>query len=324
MTVRSFRWRDLPILLRYRNDGLFFDSALQTTRGTTLIPAGALFSYLAPATGLYTYVETSNGQPDTLLIGQVSHPYASPSARLTYITPQSAMESDALARLLEQIIAQVAERGALRLLAEVPERSFAFQALREAGFAIYARQRLWQLSAEVPTEPPPSGAWRILTERDTLALRSLYYDLIPGLVQQVEPLDVENFYGLIYDKGECLAYVELKYGWRGIWVQPFIHPDVGKPTHCLRELIHSLPYRLARPIYLCIRSYQAWLEPALEELGGEPTPDQAVMVKHLAVAKKVAPSFGLLSMESGRGEISAPLARTESETVYYDSTTYYG
>lgn len=324
MSVRPFRWWDFPTLLRYRNEGLFFDSALQATRGTAMVPTAALFSSLAPATGLFTYISTNNGQPDLLLIGQVSHPYAASSAQLTYLTPQAALESSMLTLLLEQIIVQIAERGALRLLAEVPEHSPAFQALRQAGFAIYARQRIWQWKDETPTEVQPSKGWRGCTERDGLPLRSLYNDLVPGLVQQVETLDRENVYGLVYDyRGELLAYVELKYGWRGIWVQPFIHPDAGEVTSCLRSLLQSLPYRLGRTIYFCIRSYQSWLEPALEEMGAVPGPSQAVMVKHLAVSKKVAPSFGLLGLESGHGEVSAPVARTESETFSYDTTTYY-
>jgi hypothetical protein len=31
-----------------------------------------------------------------------------------------------------------------------------------------------------------------------------------------------------------------------------------------------------------VRSYQAWLESALEDLGGKPSERQAVMMKHLA------------------------------------------
>ena len=35
-------------------------------------------------------------------------------------------------------------------------------------------------------------------------------------------------------------------------------------------------------MYLCVRSYQTWLEPVLEDLGALAGPRQAVMVKHLA------------------------------------------
>jgi hypothetical protein len=34
-------------------------------------------------------------------------------------------------------------------------------------------------------------------------------------------------------------------------------------------------------VYLCVRSYQAWLEPVLADLGARAGERQAVMVKHL-------------------------------------------
>ena len=33
---------------------------------------------------------------------------------------------------------------------------------------------------------------------------------------------------------------------------------------------------------MCVRSYQAWLEPVLEDLGAKAADRQAIMVKHLA------------------------------------------
>ena len=42
-----------------------------------------------------------------------------------------------------------------------------------------------------------------------------------------------------------------------------------------------MPDRRGRKIYLNVRSYQAWLEPVLADLGAEASPRQAVMVKHL-------------------------------------------
>jgi hypothetical protein len=34
-------------------------------------------------------------------------------------------------------------------------------------------------------------------------------------------------------------------------------------------------------VYVCVRSYQAWLEPVLADLGAQGADRQAVMVKHL-------------------------------------------
>ena len=39
---------------------------------------------------------------------------------------------------------------------------------------------------------------------------------------------------------------------------------------------------------MCVRTYQAWLEHVLEDLGAKPGPQQAVMVKHLAHLVKEA------------------------------------
>jgi hypothetical protein len=96
-------------------------------------------------------------------------------------------------------------------------------------------------------------------------VKFLYANLVPGLVQQVEPSPVNQIRGLVYYRGsELLAFVELKYGPRGIWVQPFIHPDAENVVEPIFSFLNDLPYRRSRPVYVCVRSYQAWLEYALQ------------------------------------------------------------
>jgi len=65
-------------------------------------------------------------------------------------------------------------------------------------------------------------------------------------------------------------------------LMPLIHPEATDVAEKLVNLLAHLPERRNRPVYLCVRSYQAWLESALEDLGGKPSERQAVMVKHLA------------------------------------------
>ncbi len=312
MTVRPFDWRDLPALLRYRNQSAFLDTALVLTRGPLLIP-GALLSYLAPAMGIYTTVCNGQDGVGESLIGQIMHTLGSQFAHMTFLTPQSALELPALAVLLEYLTTFMGERGAFRLLAEVDERTAAYDALHSEGFAIFTRQRIWQLTSELDGGGE-TGAWRGATGQDMIAIRSLYNNIVPGLVQQVEPFVAQQPRGLIYRQDDDLvAYVELKYGHRGIWAQPFIHPDAEDVAKHLFDLMKSLPYRRTRPVYLCVRSYQSWLEPAIEDLGAEASPRQAVMVKHLAVPQKALRSYALPALEGGHPEISAPIARTESK-----------
>jgi hypothetical protein len=137
--------------------------------------------------------------------------------------------------------------------------------------------------------------------------------LIPGLVQQVEPFPAERLHGLVYcQENDLLAYVELKYGHRGIWAQPFVHPDLEDASPRLAGLLAVLPNRLSRPVYLCVRSYQSWLEPGLESMGAEPSPRQAMMVKHLAIPQKALRTLSLPAIEGGRPEISAPISHAQA------------
>jgi len=198
MSVRLFDWRDLPALLRYRNRGLFLDKALVLTRGTILVPAGALFSYFAPATGIFTYLCTDDCGFEKPLIGQVMHTSSSSFARLSFLAPKEALDSNAFSHLLEYMFGQVGERGAYYLLAEVDEQSTAFETLRQNSFAIYARQRIWQLEGD-PIGEIQSTPWRAGIDRDLIAARSLYNNLVPGLVQQVEQQRGGNVVGQVAD-----------------------------------------------------------------------------------------------------------------------------
>lgn len=310
MTIRAFDWRDLPVLIRYRDQGLFFDNELILTRGPVLIPAGALLSFFAPAMGIYTYVSTEDHRAP--LLGQVSLPSGSQLARLVFLAPVSAGESYSLQALLEHMVVQLGQRGAFHLLAEVEERTPTFELLRKSGFAIYVRQRIWQLNDATAGSVPQAINWQVSKDSDLIPVRMLYNNLVPPLVQQVEPVPAEPLIGLLYRSGdELLAYVELHYGLRGILVQPFIHPDAEGVTADLVDLLRNLPNRRARPIYICVRSYQSWVEQALEELGAKPGLQQAVMVKHLVITQRKVPAFALPKLETGQPEASAPFIHVE-------------
>jgi len=302
MNIRPFDWRDLLLLRRYRQRGLFLDSALAFTRGTTLVPAGALLAYLAPATGLFTYLGEPDNEADERLVGQVLHTAGATFARVTFMAPETAVQSAFLPALFDFIASEIGQRGVFHVLAEVEKGSQAFQALHQSSFAIYARQRIWRLEGEPQGQAEPT-AWRICTPEDTLRVRSLYGDLVPGLVQQVEPLPRERLRGMVYtQRGEIGAYVELRYGPMGIWAQPFVHPDAQDIGGRLVHLLQTLPNRHGRMVYLCVRSYQSWLEPSIESIGAQPGQSQAVMVRHMAVAIKATQPRTLPAMNGTRVE----------------------
>ncbi len=316
MAVRQFDWRDLPTLRRYRRESIFLDSALLLTRGSGQM-TGALFSYLAPSLGIFTCVSNAESSPDARsngeapMIGQFIHPAGSPFAHLTFLAPSSALECASASPLVEYMMALSGERGALRLLAEVDEQSYAFEALRKCGFVVYSRQCIWQLGPQESVQGHPN-AWRALTDQDMIPVRNLYNNLVPGLVQQIEPFAQSKASlprGLVcYQNGELQAFVELKYGQRGIWVQPFIHPDTGDVQQYLIGLLNKIPDRRSRPVYICVRSYQAWLELPIEELGGKSGARQAVMARQLVVAQRLERLHAIPALEGGQAEAAAPLS----------------
>jgi hypothetical protein len=312
MSVRPFDWRDISVLHRYRHQRVFLDSALLLTRGSMAM-SGALISYLAPSIGIFTSVYNGCNDWDRLLIGQAMLMPGAQFAHLTFMTPEELLNSPALSVLVDHLAVQAGERGAFRLLAEVDEDAPASEFLHRSGFAIYSRQRIWQLTGQT-TKEAQSSAWRAVSDQDLIAIRSLYYNVVPGLVQQVEPFSTQHPQGMVYQqKDDLLAFVELKYGHHGIWAHPFVHPDAEDVSDLFFKLLKSLPNRHSRPVYLCVRSYQSWLESAIEDLGAESGPRQAVMVKHLAVLHKNARVFALPALEGGHPEISAPIARSESK-----------
>ncbi len=310
MSVRTFDWRGLPALYRYRNQCLFLDSIRSLTEGTRLLPARALFAHLGAATGTFTYI--TKGKEGETLIGQVSHPNGCTSARLAFLTPVSSLQCDCLADMIDHVTRKMGEHQAQNLLAEISEQDEYLEPMREAGMGIYARQRIWQLTGQPRGESCPTP-WKSGTSRDIISVRSLYCNLVPGLVQQVEPPPSSRLRGLVYRQGnDTLAYIEVHYGPRGIWVQPFFHPDSEKVPARLVNLLQFIPYRGSRPVYLCVRSYQSWLEPALEELGAVPGPRQAVMVKRLTVMLKAVKPVALPALEGRHPEVTAPITQTKS------------
>lgn len=312
MTVRPFDWRDLPALHRYQDRCLFLDTMRLLTQGSKLISVSSLASYFSLATGVFTFRLKENSHSHQVLLAQVTHPAGSPSAHLSFLAPESAIQSPNLLELLEQITIEMGERGAYNLLAEIDEEAEAFEALRKAGFAIYSRQRIWQLSGDSEGEGVDTP-WKQGSAADIIGTRSLYCNLVPGLVQQVEPPPVNRLRGLVYrEKEEMLAYAEIRYGPQGIWVQPFFHPDIGKASGRLAHLLRNLPYRRSRPVYICIRSYQSWLEPALESIGAEVVAHQAVMVKRLAVIQKSPRAIRVPALERGQPEVSTNMTQTKS------------
>jgi hypothetical protein len=276
MTVRSLDFLDLPFLSRSRRDVLPLYSARMLTRGSPL-GARAMLSYLNPRRHLYTAVASENGES---LMGQVILKADETYARLTFLAPTENINGLTLP-LLDHLTTQAGEWGAFHMLAEVDENSPFFKSLRLAGFAIYAWQRVWKMPDREP--PGEDSTWREVEETDWPAVQSLHGQIVPALIQPVDSLPKQAAGLVCRPEGFLQAYAAIDSGPAGVWVQPLIPPDSG----CGPERMAGLCSWGGRPVYVCVRSYQAWLETVLEDLGGKAGPRQAVMVRRLAKTQKV-------------------------------------
>ena len=312
MNVRPFDWRDLTNLHRNRNNSVFLNSALVLTRGPMLM-SSALVSYFAPTTGVFTYVCRSNTRDGTSVIGQGLHYPGSQLAQMTFLTPHSALDSPGAQDLIEYLVFVIGKNGAFHLMADVEESGAAYEMLRRANFSVYTRQRVWKIPLPMEAKPAQK-TWRGVSDVDTIAITSLYNDLVPQLVRQVEPNSARDQSGLLqYDGDTLAAYVELKIGHRGIWIHPFVHPGVENISKRFHDLILEIPNRFSRPVYMCVRSYQSWLEGTLEEIGAEAGPRQAVMVKHMASPQKAEVGKALPALEGSQPEITAPISQIKGK-----------
>ena len=302
MTVRSLDLLDLPLLSRYRRDVLPLYSARILTRGNPL-GALAMLSYLNPRRYIYTAVASENSDS---LMGQVIMNGDETSARLSFLAPTEHINGLTLS-LLDHLTTQAGEWGAFHLLAEVDENSPVFRSLRQAGFAMYAWQRVWKL----PKLEKPAGDsyWREAEESDWPAVQSLHGQIIPALIQPVDALPKEAAGLVCRPEGNLQAYVAVNRGPAGVWIQPLVPPD----SWCGPERLAGLSGWGDRPVYFCVRSYQAWLETVLEDLGAEAGPRQAVMVRRLAKTIKEPLAVSVMEKALAKAKPAAPVSRIESE-----------
>jgi hypothetical protein len=237
-------------------------------------------NHLDLSRGSYTGISPARGE-ETAVIGQMIYTPGDRSAHISFLTPGDDLDQPGLSALLENLAVQAGSWGACHLLAEVEENSPALDLIRRGGFSIYGRQTIWQF-----TRPPNSTRaleWQPATPSGENAARSLYQQLVPPLVQTAEPFALGGQRLLYRHDDELLAYAEINSGSQGIYVQPIIHPGAKDIEGLLAGLLTRLPPANLRPVYLAVRSYQAWLDNPLARLGGQSSPQQALLVKHLAV-----------------------------------------
>ena len=310
--IRYFDWRDVGLVKTLADRGVCLDSETGLTEGNHPLQH-ALVSYLMPMAGAPTLIWRADGD-HTAIFGQLSHRQGEGHARVLYMAPAAQTAGDGWQQLIERLAVEAGERRAQNLIAEVNEKSPEFEVLRQTGFGVYARQTLWKLSSrQAATQASENVAVRPAARADAIGVNTLYSNVVPRLVQQVEPgpQHIERGY-VLQDGGELVAYLDVRRGPQGIWVEPFLHPEAYDLSEAVLETcLQLLPNPSEKPLYVCVRRYQDWLQSVMPRVGFEPLGSQVVMVKRLAV-RITEPVLKPLTVVEGQVPTAIPSAQFTS------------
>ncbi len=299
--IRPFHLRDLALVHRLSEQGV----ALHTESALTqnLHPVrGALFSLVGGDLPTYVWKAKKRdvaGFIQLCLDDNVQH------AKILYISADKSpgivhnvnkvmgrsdgngqdtavVNEGAWLSLLDQAVVEVGQRGVYSLVAEVNEVGPELPILRHAGFVVYTRQDIWVLNEQVVS--PDNN--QILSQRqeiDDWEIQLLYANIVPRLVQLVEPMPPLNdgTGWVLREDNEIAAFVHIKEGPAATWMRLFVHPNAEARADEIALAITRLhpPYG-DHPIFCCVRRYQSWIQSPLERVGFQLWDSQAVMVKH--------------------------------------------
>ncbi|MHB8086913.1 MAG: hypothetical protein ACYDH2_01570 [Anaerolineaceae bacterium] len=264
-------------------------------------------SRLKPSAESFTAVVESS-EANTCLISQVLHKTGERSALLNFLVMENSSDINDVLELWDYLNGKAGEMGALNVLAEVPESSPVFESLRKAGFTPYGWEAAWKLPKKVSVSSDSEHEWTIALPTDDPQLRSLYQSMVPPIVQAAEAYANGGTRRLVYrENDEIVAFVESSTGPNGLYLRPLIHPAVLDISTLLNALISQF-IDIGQPVYLQVRSYQAWLLNTLEMIGGESSNHFTLLVKHLAILQRngVIITNGKL-VNSRQAEPTAPM-----------------
>ena len=231
-------------------------------------------------------------------------------AQMCYLGCQEEPDPIDICRLLEHLVKSAGTWKAWGVLADLPESSPLFEGFRKAGFSIWARQNIYQLKSSDNKHGEAAIRWRLWTSEDINFMNTLYKEVVPGAAQCIEPMTRKAALGLVaYQPDGCLAaYADLEYGPKGIWVQVISSSEMSS-ADLLKALPAAIPELAGRPVFLCVRSYQSWLDVAMEEVGFSSSEAQILLVKHLVLRNSLERNAVKQLFENSTMEGSLPITQ---------------
>ena len=301
---------DLPLMLRLKQNAIILHSELGLTengRGQ----GSALVSSIVFPRGLQTLVAHHDGKD---VVGQFRYRPDETNAHIVCLAPTlEAHEDDSIwLHMLDAMAEQAGRNGAHTLVGEAEVSHRLFESMRRAGYAVYSRQVIWRHDPVAAALAPAGLTVTEETEDDQTGIAALLGCTIPRILQTVmgPSADME---GLVYRKGgQIEAYVAYTAGKHGVYLMPYLHPEVLSDAPAIvAAALRQIDRSRKLPIYVCVRGYQGWLENAMLDLGFDPWLEQAVMVKHLTAGVRQT-SFESVKLATGGARKPAATLRMGS------------
>lgn len=325
-------------------------SALLEAPSTPL--RAALRGYFLRNSGIFTYVLHA---PDAEAAwrGFVQAQALKPGLawKIVCMTPALDSSEDAATiwyRLLLHLCIAAGERHVQRLFACLPQDSPAEEVFRQASFAVYCHERVFERTDNT-VNGKQSARMRPVQPEDHCEVQRLYHRATPRPVAQAEQpgdtrngsllfempaLDSQQGYVLYDQNGEMAGYLQVAAGPRGAWLRLTVHPDMRDGTaemldHALAVLSAGTPPRsaaaprvlggvdgdgLSQPLYCTVREYEGGIQALLEERRFAFVGACSLVVKHTTVHVR-EPHRKLVPALEKRAGVAPTVSHSESGVV---------
>ena len=317
--IRPFALRDLALVRRLSENAV----SLHTESALTQNPHPVRDALISMISGDYPTLICKRGESGATGFIQLQVQETSPHAHVFFLgsnnrDSQKNGDSDDLhlketiwLALLDQAVAEMGSRGVYSLVAEVNETGDNLPILRQAGFVVYTRQDIWVLDS-VDTKSHSTLLLNPRQSEDDWDIQLLYANIVPRLVQLVEPLPplTEDEGWVLREDGELVAFVHIHDGSTASWMRLFVHPNAESwAQDILTVALRRVMPTPTHPLFCCVRRYQSWLQGSLERTGFSLWESQAVMVRHTVQHQKKGLSETTAVLETQGIPASAPMVR---------------
>jgi hypothetical protein len=350
--ITAFGLRHIGLLRELQSNSVLLDpkSALLEAPPTPL--QAALRGYVLRSSGIFTYVLHAPDDAATWCGFVQAQAFKSGLAwKIACMAPALESSEDAATiwyQLLLHLCIAAGERHVQRLFACVPQDSPAEEVFRQASFAIYCHEQVFERTDNT-ANGKPSARMRPVQPEDCWDVQRLSYRAKPRLVAQAEQLSdtrsapqaldllalySEQGYVLCGPNGEVAGYLQVAAGARGSWLRLTVHPDMRDGPaemldHALAVLSAGTPPRSAtaprvlggvggvggdavsRPVYCTVREYEGGVRAVLEERGFAFVGACSLVAKHTTVHVREAQRKLVPALEKRAG-VAPTVSHSES------------